>query len=394
MRYPSVLLLGTVLSCMSCTTEPPSVQSSEKQEFTTVDPDFEWKVSNPFPFSDGYRLSMGSGWGESSYDEENNKDPAEFSSNRLSSSDLDEFYRNHSAFFALKDPSLVKHDNEWHLFCTRRAVHPSHSIEYLKLKNISDKVPVERKILPFAGKRVRAPQVFYFTPHQTWYLIFQKKAVDFESAPALPFYTTNEKIDNSSNWSKPEQMRLSSQGDSENWGDFWFISDQKYGYLFMTSKEGKFFRSKTSLLDFPDGWSEPVLCLEGDFIEGGHVYWIEEWQRYMVLLVASRYFKRYHKAYVAEDLDGPWEHFAVTRTQAFISRANVEFNSETPWADSFGHGELLRSSPDELMCVSTKDLSMIIPAVLREEMNDKLYREVPWKLTRVNLISARAGLVE
>ena len=361
--------------------------------FSASDPDFEWKISNPFPFSDGYELfvdatkSQGENRRQSSNVNENDEWIAQ------NPVEPDEIYGDQSAFFSLKDPSIIRHEGFWHLFCTRRAVLHSHSIEYLKLEDLETGHPLERVVLPLKGKGIRAPQVFFFTPDEQWYLLFQKEVLNRGFLVNLPFFSTSPSIDDPGSWSEPQMIILPDHEEKGEWEDFWFISDRRKGFLFMTSKEGKFYRSETSLEEFPAGFSTPEVCLEGDFIEGGHVYWVPDWERYLAVIVASRYLQRYHKAYVSRTLDSGWEHFAITRTQSFVSISNVEFPSPEPWADSFGHGELIRSGRDETMTVSTSGLAMLLPAVERLEMDGKLYREVPWKLALVKLIGARVGLL-
>ena len=354
--------------------DPPSMQSVQL---------FEWRVSARLTFSDGYRLAQSSP--RFRHDDPVGR-PGQGPGQPESGQTLDAqaMYRDSTAFFSLKDPTIVKHEGRWHLFCTRRAVNPSHSIEYLSFPDWNDETPQERVILPFQGRGVRSPQVFFYRPLQSWFLLFEKLRSNSVGSRAEPFFTSTKVLDDPHSWSPPRQIELPLPDPAVGWGDFWFISDQKRACLFMTSKEGRLFRAETTPEDFPYGWSEPVVCLGGDFIEAGHVYRVEEWDRYLAVIVASRYLKRYIKAYVAESLGGTWERIAVTRAQPFISPVNVSCDYE-PWADSFGHGEIVRRSPDETMPIRIKDCTVLLPTVLRRQMNGKLYREVPWKLALLEL---------
>ncbi len=81
--------------------------------------------------------------------------------------------RDHDPSRAQKDPTVVFHGGKWHVFMT------------VKLpRQIGDRVLLVRALgrrRPFAahdpeGQRQRLllrPQVFYFSPHQKWYLIYQ-----------------------------------------------------------------------------------------------------------------------------------------------------------------------------------------------------------------------------
>ena len=47
------------------------------------------------------------------------------------------------------------------------------------------------------------------------------------------------------------------------------ICDAAKAHLFYTSNDGHMWRRETALADFPHGWSEPQLALQGDIFEGG-----------------------------------------------------------------------------------------------------------------------------
>jgi hypothetical protein len=293
-------------------------------------------------------------------------------------------------FYSHQDVSLIKHSGDWHLFCTRRADRPSFSIEYLKIRNWQDKNPISGRILPFSGHEVSSPQVFFFRPQRLWYLIFQTR-LSSTNQSVYPVYSTSSEIGDVKGWSRPRPLRVPFTELSHRWSDFWVICDQSNPYLFATTADGEIFRSRTNFADFPSGWSKPEIALKGDFIEAGQVYRIQDSENFLTIVVASRYLRRYYKAYISNRLDGGWDRLAVSRTEAFLSSVNVDFRSE-PWADSFGPGELLRLSPNEDMPISIETLKILLPAVKEREMHGKYFREVPWRMALFELSSYPSGL--
>jgi hypothetical protein len=80
-------------------------------------------------------------------------------------------------WLSVKDPSIVRYEDKWHLFCTVRGPKRSHAIVYLNFADFGDANKAPRHILACHPAYFCAPQVFYFTPQQKWYLICQ--AADF-----------------------------------------------------------------------------------------------------------------------------------------------------------------------------------------------------------------------
>jgi Glycosyl hydrolase family 62 len=74
---------------------------------------------------------------------------------------------------AIKDPSIVRYGDRWHLFCTIRSRHRTHQIEYLDFADRRDADRAERHVLKCTDGYFCAPQVFYFTRHRKWYVLSQ-----------------------------------------------------------------------------------------------------------------------------------------------------------------------------------------------------------------------------
>src|SRR5690606_17977245 len=99
-----------------------------------------------------------------------------------------------------------------------------------------------------------APHVFYFRPHRKWYLIFQSQQ---------PQYSTTDDISKPETWSKPKDFFVGKPDSApELWIDYWVICDETHAYLFFTGDNGRLYRSRTSIEDFPRGMSDPEIAIE------------------------------------------------------------------------------------------------------------------------------------
>jgi hypothetical protein len=264
------------------------------------------------------------------------------------------------------------------LFCTIRSVKRSHQIEYLSFADWKDANVAKRHVLKITHGYFCAPQVFYFTPHRKWYLIYQ--ASDPTRKPELqPAWSSNDDISKPDGWTRPVLLFDKSQENVNMWIDFWVICDDKRAHLFFTSLDGKMWRSETKVADFPRGWDEPRIVLQGDIFEASHTYKLKGRDEYLTLVEAQGDGGRYYKAYLADSLDGQWKPLADSLQKPFASRRNVK-HSGAHWADSISHGELLRSGYDERLEVDSANLRFLFQGVTDEEMRGKKYGEIPWRL--------------
>ena len=280
-------------------------------------------------------------------------------------------------YFSIKDPSLVRFEDRWHIFCTVRGRPRTHQIEYLSLADWQDPSPL-RAMLDIVPGYYCAPQIFYFRPHKKWYLLYQTS--DPQRKPALqPAVSTNDRLDGVGHWSAPEFLFPTGPNTVQRWIDFWVICDDSRAYLFFTSLDGRFWRCQTSLSSFPHGWDDPQVVLETDIFEAAHVYALKGRSQYLAIIEAQNGSRRYYKAFLAERLDGPWRPLAASREKPFLGPQNVRFRGPA-WCQSFSHGELLRDGYDERMEVNPNRLVMIFQGVSDEQMAGKPYGEIPWRL--------------
>ncbi len=281
--------------------------------------------------------------------------------------------------YSIKDPTVVFHEGRWHLFCTVRGNPRSHRIEYLSFQDWDHTAGVRREMLELSNSYFCAPQVFWFSPHKKWYLVHQ--VIDASRKPALqPAFSTNAEIDDPAGWTKPQLLYAEQPENVTGWIDFWIIADDRFVHLFFTSNNGRMWRAQTPLSEFPAGWSRPEVVLETDVFEASHTYKLRgEPTRYVTVIEAQGSGRRYYKAYTAERLDGRWTPAADTVLAPFAGKTNVAFEGDA-WADSVGHGELLRTGFDERMEVDPAGLRFLFQGAKDGEMRGKPYGEIPWRL--------------
>jgi hypothetical protein len=281
--------------------------------------------------------------------------------------------------YSVKDPSIVRYEGRWHLFCTIRSQKRSHQIEYLSFDDWTNANSAPRHILTVTNGYFCAPQVFYFTPQRKWYLIYQ--ASDTNRPVALqPAFSTSTNLAEAASWSTPQFLYERHPSNIKGWIDFWVICDDTNAHLFFTSNNGLMWRAQTSPTNFPHGWSEPAVVLRDDIFEASHTYRIKDQQRYLTVIEAiGPSGRRYYKAYVGDRLEGDWKPIAASREKPFASATNVHF-AGTPWTDSFSHGELIRSGWDEKMEIDPANLLFLFQGVSDNDRAGKKYGEIPWRL--------------
>jgi hypothetical protein len=186
---------------------------------------------------------------------------------------------------SVKDPTIVRHDGRWHLFCTIRGRERSHQIEYLSFTRWNRAGTCRRHVLKLTDGYFCAPQVFYFRPHKRWYLVHQ--GIDPSRKPALqPAYSTTADLADPNSWTRPKLLFDAQPKNVRMWIDFWVICDETRAHLFFTSLDGRMWRSETKRADFPRGWSRPAVVLRGDIFEAAHLYRLKGLGKYLAMIEA------------------------------------------------------------------------------------------------------------
>ncbi len=282
---------------------------------------------------------------------------------------------------AMKDPSVVHFDGRWHVFATTVDERGRWSMVYMSFADWDE--AASAKVLrldanpDFRGYHC-APQVFFFEPDGLWYLICQSPQ---------PTYSTTTDLTDPLSWTAPrpffdETPKTVVQG----WLDFWVICDSTNAYLFFTDDHGRFYRSRTSIEAFPEGFSDPVVVMQEsdprELFEAGCTYRVKGTSQYLTLIeCGGPGWRRYYKSFVADRLDGEWTPLAATWHDPFAGITNVRFGDGVePWTADISHGELLRDGYDQTLTVDPAGLALLYQSVRPELGRGKRYHELPYEL--------------
>ncbi len=280
---------------------------------------------------------------------------------------------------SIKDPSVVFFDNLWHIFASVTDASGNDTIQSLSFSDWNQAGAAPKSPMPF-GNGHAAPQVFYFTFQKLWYMVYEWGNV----------YSTNSDVTHPSGWSSPKSFYSSEPPIvAQNKGgggmiDFWTICDTQSCYLFFSDDNGHLYRGQTTLANFPNGFSQPVIVMSdspaGRLFEACNVYSMKGTGKYLLLVESydsASGWKRYFRSWTASALDGAWTPLQAEYSSPFASAANVSF-SGSAWTQDISHGEMLRSGNDEKLEIDTCNLKYLYQG--KDPATGGNYNTLPWKL--------------
>ncbi|MBN2473381.1 MAG: hypothetical protein JXB62_02140 [Pirellulales bacterium] len=287
--------------------------------------------------------------------------------------------RDHDPSHAQKDPTLVFFGGTWHVFMTVKLPGRS-AIEYCSFEKWEDADRSRRTILKVSQSDYYcAPQVFYFTPHKRWYLVYQM------GVPGTKFmwvaYSTTTTIDDPDSWTQAKPILDGGENDPREVGglDYWIICDDQRAYLFLTSLDGRMWRLWTKLEDFPRGFDHCALALQAPIFEASHTYKLKGLDTYLTIIEENG--RRYYKAYLADRLDGRWTPLADTADRPFAGWKNIRpAGGVQPWTDNVSHGELIRDGYDQTLTVDPGNLRFVFQGMLEQNKSGKAYGQFSWRI--------------
>jgi hypothetical protein len=170
------------------------------------------------------------------------------------------------------------------------------------------------------------------------------------------------------------------------WLDFFVICDKTHAYLFFCGNNGRFYRSRTKITDFPNGMSDPQTVLHDNdrtkIFEGPCVYKIKGQDKYLAIIEAANgdSWDRYYRSFVADSLDGEWKEQAGSWDNPFAGLSNVKFEDGVkPWTKDISHGELIRDGYDETLTIDPDNLQMLFQG-RDPASNGMQYYMLPYKI--------------
>ncbi|CAK4077205.1 unnamed protein product [Aphanomyces euteiches] len=118
------------------------------------------------------------------------------------------------------------------------------------------------------------------------------------------------------------------------------ICDSANCYLFSSDDDGHLYRSQTSISNFPNGISQPVIAMQDTsniyaLFEASAVY--KAGSQYLLLVEAiGSDGNRYFRSWTANSLGGSWTPLANTEANPFARSNNVVF-AGSAWTKSISH---------------------------------------------------------
>ena len=286
---------------------------------------------------------------------------------------------------ALKDPTIVFYDHQWHVYAT--SVGPKgYGMVYMSLPDLAHPAAATTYYMDqtpgFAGYHV-APQLFFFKPQNKWYLVYQ-------SGP--PQYSTSDDPGTPGAWTRPASFfgaepnaLLANKGSGGGWLDFWVICDGGKCHLFFSDDNGTLYRSQTASSDFPNGFGDPVVVMKdttaSHLYEASNVYKLKGLDKYLLLVEAydaGSSSHRYFRSWTADALDGAWTPLADSFATPFASTANVTF-SGARWTNDISHGEMIRDGYDETLTIDPCQMKYLYQG-FDPAANTSVYNDIPWRL--------------
>lgn len=222
-----------------------------------------------------------------------------------------------------------------------------------------------------------APTLLYFTPKRVWVLAYQAPfQYAISTNPAEP-----------SSWSPPKPL-LNDQPPMAL--DQSLICDATDCYLFFAGDNGKIYRSRLPIGDFPGtfaGYETILTDTQVNLYESVQVYSVQGTGRYLMLVEAVGAVGRYFRAFSAASLSGTFTPLpeASSEQQPFAGESNVAFTGHA-WTKDVSHGDFVRMDPSETLPVDPCHLEFLYQGFDRTApLTD--YATIPFRpalLTRLN----------
>ena len=282
---------------------------------------------------------------------------------------------------AVKDPTVVRYNDRWHVYASSVSTAGAYNIVYTSFSDWSEASSAPLYYMDQTkgfSTYVAAPQLFYFTPQKKWYLVFQ-------SGP--PMYSTTSDPTDPTSWTPPVAFFASPPAIIAQHGlDYWVICDTASCHLFFSDNQGSWYRSKTSITDFPSGFGDPVVVLQdsnaGRIFEASNVYKMNGTNQYLALVEAydqTSDSHRYFRSWIADSLDGPWLPWQASGSFPFAGARNVTFDGNS-WTQDISHGEMIRAGYDETLAIDPCNLRYLFQGDDPTAVTGGNYNKIPWQI--------------
>ena len=279
----------------------------------------------------------------------------------------------------IKDPSVVYYNGKYHVFAST-AKSSGYNLVYTSFADWSQASSAPFTYLdttPIGTGYRAAPEVFYFAPQKLWYLVYQTGNAS---------YSTNPDIANPAGWSAPKNFYagmpaiISQNIGSGYWVDMWASCDSSNCYLFSSDDNGHLYRSQTTLANFPNGMTDPVIALSdanrNNLFEASNVYKVDGKNQWLLIVEAIGSAGRYFRSWTSTSLGGSWTPLAATEANPFAGKANVTTGA---WSNDISHGEMIRAGVDQTLTISPCKMQYLYQGLGPGSSGD--YNSLPWRLS-------------
>jgi hypothetical protein len=286
---------------------------------------------------------------------------------------------------SVKDPTVVHYNGLWHIYATAYSTSAkTWTMVYLNFKDWSEAPNAKLTYIDINPNLTGyhcAPNLFYFSPHKKWYLVFQSQQ---------PQYCTTDDISKPETWTAPQNFFDRLPASTPRLPiDYHVICDNTHAYLFFTGDNGCFYRSRTRIEDFPRGMSDPEIAIQdnrNNLFEGSMTYKIKGTTSTYLTMIEALSPARYYRAWTSDDLNGQWTPLpgADSWERPFAGINNVTFeDGVTPWTRDISHGELLRDNYDQTPTIDPNNLQFLYQG--RDPQSRGNYSLLPYRLGLLTL---------
>jgi hypothetical protein len=287
----------------------------------------------------------------------------------------------HSGALAIKDFSVVRHNNQWLIYATTAS--PSGwGLVHFAFSDWPQAASAPHTYLDTAsaiGPGYRAaPQLFFFAPQNLWYLVYQ-------TGP--PTYSTSTNPADPRSWSAPrtfiaqEPPIVTQNKGPGQWIDFWVICDGATCFLFFSDDNGHIYRAQTSQGSFPNGFGNTQIVLSDSrfaLFEATNVYKVAGSNQYLLLQEAiGSDGRRWFRSYTSTSLTGSWAPLANTESNPFARANNVTFPNGQ-WTRDISHGDLIRANNDQTQTINPCRLQYVYQGMDPGASGE--YIRLPWRM--------------
>jgi hypothetical protein len=283
---------------------------------------------------------------------------------------------------SIKDPSVVKEDGRYYVYATTADTNGGWSLTsfggFTDWSQAGQAQQTHLSTTPIGGGYRAAPQVFYFEPDNQWYLLYQT---------GLPSFSTLTHPSQPQSASAPKNFMTNhgiADANSRYILDYWVICDDVNCYLFFNNDKQEFYRAKTTVAEFPNGFGDVEMFMKGSsqsLFEATNVYKVGDSGQYLLIVEGiGTNGVRYFRSWTSNKIDAnfsEWTPLADTQSNPFAGAANVTFPNGT-WTADISHGEMVRVDSNQTMEINPCSMQYLYQG--RNPNSGGDYSQLPYRL--------------